>query len=153
MELFTRLQRSAILLLSMAVLASGCAHVKQEDLEARLAELRSELEHNDGESRSRDQGLDGRVTSLDGRVTGVERDLAELNFAGSPDRGALLDFWVERVIQYVDLGFEGFRCDAAYKVPVDVWQTIIGAARERNPQCSADARPIPSRRGIAVVAR
>jgi len=57
-----------------------------------------------------------------------------LNFAGSPDRVALIDFWVERVVQYVDLGFDGFRCDAAYKVPVDVWQVIIGAARERNPQ-------------------
>src|SRR3546814_6495557 len=29
--------------------------------------------------------------------------------------------------------FRGFRCDAAYKVPPEVWRSIIGAAREDRP--------------------
>ena len=34
---------------------------------------------------------------------------------------------------YVNLGFDGFRCDAAYKVPAELWAQLIGAARRKNP--------------------
>ena len=30
---------------------------------------------------------------------------------------------------YVTLGFGGFRCDAAYKVPAEVWRALTGAGR------------------------
>ena len=74
------------------------------------------------------------IDPADARRVTVWGDLAELNFETSPDRNALIEYWCERVGRYVDWGFEGFRCDAAYKVPADVWQQLIGAARARNPQ-------------------
>jgi len=34
---------------------------------------------------------------------------------------------------YLDLGFDGFRCDAAYKVPRRLWEQLIGIARKLRP--------------------
>ena len=36
---------------------------------------------------------------------------------------------------HLKLGFKGFRCDAAYQVPVEVWQAIIGQAKATDPEC------------------
>lgn len=66
-----------------------------------------------------------------GNVT-VWRDLAELDYSERPERGAMLDYWRRVVEHYTDLGFHGFRCDAAYKLPGDVWRTLIDAARSRD---------------------
>jgi len=60
-------------------------------------------------------------------------DLAELDFTPRPARDALVAEYAAIVRQYTALGFDGFRCDAAYKVPADVWADLIGAARAINP--------------------
>ena len=44
------------------------------------------------------------------------------------------------VRHYVGLGFRGFRCDAAYKVPARVWRALIAAARGLAPDASSAAR-------------
>lgn len=48
------------------------------------------------------------------------------------DRGAatgLWDFLEEVGRNLLDLGFRGFRCDAAYQIPPDFWRRFIGAMR------------------------
>lgn len=57
-------------------------------------------------------------------------DLAELDYTPRPGRDALVDRYRGILCHFVDLGFAGFRCDAAYKVPADVWADLIGAARD-----------------------
>ncbi|GAC1492168.1 MAG: alpha-1,4-glucan--maltose-1-phosphate maltosyltransferase [Vulcanimicrobiaceae bacterium] len=66
-----------------------------------------------------------------GEVT-VWGDLAELDYRPRPQREAMVAFFEDVVRHYVRLGVRGFRCDAAYKVPGDVWARIISAARDVN---------------------
>jgi len=60
-------------------------------------------------------------------------DLAELDFTPRPERAALVDRFRGIVRHFAGLGFAGFRCDAAYKVPADVWADLIGAVRDITP--------------------
>jgi starch synthase (maltosyl-transferring) len=60
-------------------------------------------------------------------------DLAEIDNEGSPDREALWAYWADQVRQGLELGFHGFRCDAAYKVPSALWRHLIEVAREVRP--------------------
>jgi starch synthase (maltosyl-transferring) len=52
-------------------------------------------------------------------------DLAEIDNEGSSDRGALWAYWAELVKRYLRLGFKGFRCDAAYKIPSALWRYLV----------------------------
>ncbi|HET6228625.1 MAG TPA: hypothetical protein VFE05_01020 [Longimicrobiaceae bacterium] len=60
-------------------------------------------------------------------------DLAEIDNENATDRQALWDYWAKVVRDGLALGFRGFRCDAAYKVPAELWRHLIGAAREVDP--------------------
>jgi starch synthase (maltosyl-transferring) len=60
-------------------------------------------------------------------------DLAEIDYQHPANREGLLAYWKPLVRHYVELGFHGFRCDAAYKVPGSLWAEIIVAARETYP--------------------
>lgn len=60
-------------------------------------------------------------------------DLAEIDFSPRPDRDAMVAYWQDMVRHYVQLGIRGFRCDAAYKVPAEVWCALIEAAHQVNP--------------------
>lgn len=60
-------------------------------------------------------------------------DLAIIDNESSSDREGLWTYWTELVLQYLDLGFHGFRCDAAYQVPAKLWQVLIQEARRVNP--------------------
>ncbi|MBI4701051.1 MAG: alpha-amylase, partial [Deltaproteobacteria bacterium] len=71
------------------------------------------------------------IDPADTRRVTVWGDLAEVDNAGSPDRQGLWAFWTAAADHYLDLGFDGFRCDAAYKVPRELWEHLIGAARRR----------------------
>jgi len=63
----------------------------------------------------------------------VWRDLAEIDYSPRPERDQIIGYWADLVRHYANLGFQGFRCDAAYKVPADVWKPLIDAAREVRP--------------------
>lgn len=63
----------------------------------------------------------------------VWTDLAEADNVHSPARHELWSYWTALVQYYLDLGFDGFRCDAAYKVPAPLWQQLISAGRRRKP--------------------
>ena len=60
-------------------------------------------------------------------------DLAELDYR-PPQRDEIVAYFEELVRHYVGLGFGGFRCDAAYKVPAEAWRRLIGAAKAADPE-------------------
>ncbi|MBI2819200.1 MAG: alpha-amylase, partial [Acidobacteria bacterium] len=69
----------------------------------------------------------------DGRWTSWN-DLATIDNAASVDRESLWQHWLAVVQHYAALGFDGFRCDAAYQVPAGLWRFLIGAARREFPR-------------------
>jgi starch synthase (maltosyl-transferring) len=73
------------------------------------------------------------IDPADARKITVWGDLAEIDNANSPDREGLWAYWTAMLQYHLDLGFDGFRCDAAYKVPRRLWEQLIGVARRRNP--------------------
>ncbi|MEA2064421.1 MAG: alpha-amylase family glycosyl hydrolase [Gemmatimonadota bacterium] len=63
-------------------------------------------------------------------------DLAQIDNScldGSNTREALRQYWWRVTRYYLELGFDGFRCDAAYKVPDALWEFLIGRAVEKFP--------------------
>ncbi len=67
----------------------------------------------------------------------VWRDLAQfdhqlaLRQSEAPD--GLLAYWVKIVEHLIDLGFRGFRCDAAYQLPAPLWRQLIDRVHEAHP--------------------
>lgn len=57
-------------------------------------------------------------------------DLAALDYDDPAQRPAQIAYWADYLRHYLQLGFTGFRCDAAYQVPAEVWRELIAAARE-----------------------
>ncbi|MGA7982225.1 MAG: alpha-amylase family glycosyl hydrolase [Chromatiaceae bacterium] len=60
-------------------------------------------------------------------------DLAEIDYSDRPERAQVLAYWNDVVAHYGQLGFRGFRCDAAYQVPGEVWSELIATARDAAP--------------------
>jgi len=85
------------------------------------------------------------IDPADARQVTVWGDLAEIDNAASSDREELWDYWRELVCFYLDLGFEGFRCDAAYKVPAELWKVLTDAARAKNNQVTFFAETLGCR--------
>ncbi|MBD5653694.1 MAG: DUF3416 domain-containing protein, partial [Candidatus Eremiobacteraeota bacterium] len=56
-------------------------------------------------------------------------DLAELDYTERSERNQIVSYFSDVVRHYVGLGVDGFRCDAAYKIPGVVWSDIIAAGR------------------------
>ncbi|HVL71025.1 MAG TPA: maltotransferase domain-containing protein, partial [Beijerinckiaceae bacterium] len=75
------------------------------------------------------------VDPVDPSKRTVWGDLAELDYRRAEAREALVAYWDDYVARMQSLGIKGFRCDAAYKVPPEVWRALIGAAKERDGEC------------------
>ncbi len=73
------------------------------------------------------------VDPADTRRVTVWGDLAEVDNEQSPDLDSLWDYWRKLVRFSIELGFKGFRCDAAYKVPAVLWRLLVDEAREMDP--------------------
>lgn len=56
-------------------------------------------------------------------------DLAEIDNRTRHDREGLWRYWAQIVREAIDLGFKGFRCDAAYQVPAELWSYLIREAK------------------------
>ncbi|MCD6459274.1 alpha-amylase [bacterium] len=65
-------------------------------------------------------------------VQTVWGDLAEIDNARSKDKENLWNYWRDLVLDYMDCGFEGFRCDAAYQVPSALWKFLIKESKKKN---------------------
>lgn len=61
-------------------------------------------------------------------------DLAEIDNENSTDRENLWDYWLRLTRHYSSLGVDGYRCDAAYQVPVELWEFLIGRNRKDFPE-------------------
>jgi starch synthase (maltosyl-transferring) len=61
-------------------------------------------------------------------------DLAEIDNAESPDRERLWAYWADLVRDSLEMGFSGFRCDAAYMVPAELWRRLIDEGKRMNPE-------------------
>ena len=72
-------------------------------------------------------------SARDGRKKVVWGDLVEIDNANSPDREQLWQYWLGLVRHYAGLGFDGFRCDAAYKVPTALWTFLIQELKRSYP--------------------
>jgi len=62
-------------------------------------------------------------------------DLAEIDYRERPERNAVVAYFADVVRFYARVGVRGFRCDAAYKIPGDVWAEVIAAARDIRSDC------------------
>ncbi len=74
------------------------------------------------------------IDPADSRNVTVWGDLAEIDNHHSPDRDRLWAFWRQLVRSNLELGFAGFRCDAAYKVPTQLWAELVQTAQEIDPE-------------------
>ena len=62
----------------VVLVASGCATVSMEHLEAELDQVREEIRAGDQAVEARVDGVDRRVDGVDGRVAALENELAQL---------------------------------------------------------------------------
>lgn len=63
----------------------------------------------------------------------VWRDLAQFDHRKSSDKEGMLAYFASVVEHLVELGFRGFRCDAAYQIPADFWRRLIEGCRKKHP--------------------
>ncbi len=64
----------------------------------------------------------------------VWKDLARFNHRPSRNEEGLHDLFYRAAKYLLDLGFTGFRCDAAYQVPRSVWERLFARLRRDNPK-------------------
>src|SRR6202521_5174042 len=80
------------------------------------------------------RGIDGKPIhpgTRDGDRTVTWGDLVEIDNAA--DRDGLWRYWITLAEHYAALGVDGFRCDAAYKVPGELWRALIGTVKHHRP--------------------
>jgi len=87
-------------------------------------------------------------------------DLARFNYQHSPDAEGLYRYFFKVIRFLMDLGFKGFRCDAAYQIPGFFWERLIGDVREIDPDirffaetlgCSVDETIVTARAGFDYI--
>jgi starch synthase (maltosyl-transferring) len=74
------------------------------------------------------------VDPADSTHVTVWGDLAEIDNLKSKDRKGLWDYWDKLVLYFQEMGIRGFRCDAAYQVPSELWKFLIQASKKRYPR-------------------
>ena len=83
------------------------------------------------------------VRAADGRImnpscihegqTVVWCDLAQFDHRNTRDSEGLYRYCLSVVEHLASLGFDGFRCDAAYQIPSALWSRLVREARYRRP--------------------
>ncbi|MCO5051156.1 MAG: alpha-amylase family glycosyl hydrolase [Verrucomicrobiae bacterium] len=90
----------------------------------------------------------------------VWADLAQLDFHQSRDAEGLFRYCQGIVTHLLALGFDGFRCDAAYMVPTNFWRRLIEETKRLHPRicfaaetlgCSVDETRATARAGFDYV--
>jgi len=89
-------------------------------------------EHPEWFVRDGDRIINPFCLESDGSKT-VWGDLAQLDHRNSPDKEGLLRYLSGVIDFLVELGFSGFRCDAAYQIPKDSWRHLIETTRRKHP--------------------
>jgi len=86
------------------------------------------------------------IDPADARRQTVWGDLAELDYR-PPQQSLILGYFQELVRHYIGLGFGGFRCDAAYKVPAEVWRGLVDSAKAASPNVIFCAETLGAAKG------
>ena len=60
-------------------------------------------------------------------------DLAQIDYGNSKDIEGLFQFFLKVVRFLIELGFSGFRCDAAYQIPQSFWKRLMAETKLKNP--------------------
>jgi starch synthase (maltosyl-transferring) len=60
-------------------------------------------------------------------------DLAKFDHEHSKDQEGLFQFFLNLIKSQLELGFRGFRCDAAYQIPGRIWQRLIKETKKIDP--------------------
>jgi starch synthase (maltosyl-transferring) len=106
---------------------------------------------------------DGRIANSSCQHNGekvVWHDLAQFDHQHTRDPEGLYRYCLSVVEHLLALGFEGFRCDAAYQVPCNFWHRLIHDIKARHPHtcfvaetlgCSADQTRDTARAGFDYV--
>jgi starch synthase (maltosyl-transferring) len=109
------------------------------------------------------QHENGRIANSGAQHQGdrvVWTDLAQFDHRHTRDPEGLYGYCAGVVEYLLGLGFEGFRCDAAYQVPRGFWQRLIQDTKGRHPGacfvaetlgCSPDATRETARAGFDYV--
>jgi starch synthase (maltosyl-transferring) len=63
----------------------------------------------------------------------VWKDLAKFDHKKTRDKEGQFQFFLDMVKFLVELGFKGFRCDAAYQIPRSLWKRLIRATKKMYP--------------------
>jgi len=63
----------------------------------------------------------------------VWRDLAQFNHKNAEDQEGLFQLFSDIVSYLIELGFKGFRCDAAYQIPTKTWRRLIERIKSKHP--------------------
>ena len=109
------------------------------------------------------RGPDGRVANAACEHNGervVWQDLAQFDHEHTRDPEGLYRYCLRVVEHLLGLGFDGFRCDAAYQVPQHVWRRLIHEIKARGQHtvfvaetlgCTADQTKETARAGFDFV--
>lgn len=63
----------------------------------------------------------------------VWKDLAKFDHRDTRDKEGLFQYFFNIVKFLIELGFKGFRCDAAYQVPKRLWERLIKEIKKEHP--------------------
>lgn len=109
------------------------------------------------------RGPDGRIVNPscthEGKAV-VWHDLALFDHRNTRDPEGLYRYFLKVVEHLASLGFDGFRCDAAYQIPANLWSRLMRDSRARNPQlcfvaetlgCNAETTKETARAGFDFV--
>jgi starch synthase (maltosyl-transferring) len=106
---------------------------------------------------------DGRIAhpfAFENNQKVVWKDLARFDHRNTKDPEGLYRYCLRVVEHLLSLGFEGFRCDAAYQLPNGFWQRLINEIRSRHGKvcfiaetlgCTADQTKETARAGFDYV--
>lgn len=106
---------------------------------------------------------DGRIANascLDHSQKVVWNDLAQFDQRHTSDPEGLYAYCRDLVEHLLALGFEGFRCAAAYQVPQHLWRRLMREIKSRHPKvcfaaetlgCTADQTKKTARTGFDYV--
>lgn len=135
-------------LVALGALLTGCAHVKPEELDTRLSNLRTEIR---GEIEQGDQMVAGDVTTLEGRVddletrlSTVERELTRLatEFDATVER-------LESALRFDMPVYFGFDDDDLTETHRELLDRFAGVIREFYPDCLVTAEGFTDAVGTA----
>ena len=131
-------------LVILAATLSGCARVKPEELDARIADLRTEMSQGDDRVSGEVATLGGRVDELDARLSTVERELTRLarEFDATVER-------LETALRFDMPVYFAFDDDQLTDTHREILDRFAGVVREYYPDCLVTAEGFTDQVGSA----